>query len=1044
MNAELPQALLSALREGRAVLFLGAGASSGARAADGDKIPTAQELADLLAGEFLDDTFKGEELRVVYDLACSERDVRTVQKRMFEILNRFQPAQHHLLVPTFPWAGIATTNYDLLVERAYQQATAPIQALQPNVNDSDGAAEQLTSRSVLYIKLHGCITRHHEVAPPLVTSTEQLIAYRAGRKGQFDSFLEWAKTKTIIFTGYSFRDANMRKLLDEIIKEGDNRPRHYMVNPGITAIEARYWRERRIETTSISFETLMGALDDGIEKRHRALGAVVASPSKLSTLSRFITTREAQETSELRNYLDAFVEHIGPELDPAADEPKRFYSGFELGWYPISADLDVRQPIVDDVLSEHVAAASNTGKQTLVVIKGHAGSGKSVVLRRICWEAAKRYGRLCLFVARQHLIKLECFEEIFRLSNLPVFLFVDNLADQRDNVLALYERAKALGSELVIIGTETYPIWNVLCEELEPVVTQTYDMRYLSERNIRMLVEKLEMHGSLGYLQKLTLERRVHELQHVHGRQLLVALLEATHGTPLEEIVANEYRSLPSNLARILYLDICSLYRFGAPVRAGLIARIHNITFDDFSDRLFRPLQGVVILKKDYARSGDYMYEARHPFIAHTVYEVAVTAVEEKFENITRILSKLNPSYSYDMEVMGKVLRSENLVNTVGDHHKVRQIYDLAEETFGPVGILFHQRGIFEMSIARTSKDLERAERYLARAEETTPRNRAIRHSFAELDLRRSRLATDMLQRQAWRQKAVTRASELARGTSPYPFHTMLKAAVDEIKDVLKEVEGGERDVDARALGESIAKAESVLRRGLEAFPNEPILLSEEGVLSNVLSQAVRAEGAFERAFASNPRSTLTAIRLSRIKRAKKNFDEARTILQTCLEHNPGAHAIHFQLAMTIMEGQPDADQIEDQIILRHLRRASAGSGRNRQAKFWYARQLSLMGQYDQARTIFRELSESRIPYREKKEIRGVVLCADGSPNVYTGTITRVRGGTFLRCDEPQLSAYFSAEDLDSRGGPLLAVGDVVQFELAFNLLGPVAQRLRV
>src|ERR1700722_9901094 len=48
-------------------------------------------------------------------------------------LNAYRPADFHLLPASFPWAGILTTNYDLIVERAYGQAKSPLQRLVPNV-----------------------------------------------------------------------------------------------------------------------------------------------------------------------------------------------------------------------------------------------------------------------------------------------------------------------------------------------------------------------------------------------------------------------------------------------------------------------------------------------------------------------------------------------------------------------------------------------------------------------------------------------------------------------------------------------------------------------------------------------------------------------------------------------------------------------------------------------------------------------------------------------------------------------------------------------
>jgi hypothetical protein len=126
MSTELPRELIVAVAEGRTVLFLGAGASRGARDDSGKEIPTANELAAEIVRSFLGKDYEGYDFRNAYDLACSERDVRTVQKFLFEHLKDFRPALFHLLIPTFPWAGILTTNYDLIIESIQpSQRSAP-------------------------------------------------------------------------------------------------------------------------------------------------------------------------------------------------------------------------------------------------------------------------------------------------------------------------------------------------------------------------------------------------------------------------------------------------------------------------------------------------------------------------------------------------------------------------------------------------------------------------------------------------------------------------------------------------------------------------------------------------------------------------------------------------------------------------------------------------------------------------------------------------------------------------------------------------------
>ena len=177
----------------------------------------------------------------------------------------------------FRGRGLLTTNYDLVVERAYSKAKSPIQRLIPCLKDDDGATDRLDLRSVLYVKLHGCTLVITTDCPPLIASTEQLIAFREGRQGQFDTFLEWAKTKTLMFAGYSFLDSNLRLLFNEVIKEGDNRPRHYIINHHLLAAEEAYWRDRRVVALNFTFEQLLMALDNDLPADKRALGVIAKS-----------------------------------------------------------------------------------------------------------------------------------------------------------------------------------------------------------------------------------------------------------------------------------------------------------------------------------------------------------------------------------------------------------------------------------------------------------------------------------------------------------------------------------------------------------------------------------------------------------------------------------------------------------------------------------------------------------------------------------------------------------------------------------------------
>ncbi len=1037
----LDSGLIDAVRSGRAVLFLGAGASLGARNAAGRLIPGAPELTKRITSEFLGPGYDELDFKTAYDLAASHRSVRELQAFLHRELHDYQPADFHLLMPTFVWAGLVTTNYDLIVERAYEKTKQAAQKILTSCKDDDGATDQLGPGRVLYVKLHGCITRYQDINPPLLASTEQIINHREGRAGQFAQFLEWAKTKTIIFAGYGLADGNLRAIVDEIRKEGDNRPRHYIVRPGIKEIEEKYWGERRFETINGTYEQFLDALDNTIRPEMRRV-VLAAAAFSTSSFARFIARSDASESTRLRHYLEAQCEHVSQETAVPGGDPKRFYNGFDLGWYPFAHDLDIARRVTHALLQEQIITTSVVARPRFAVVKAHAGGGKSVVLRRVAWNAARQLDRLVFFFQHASVIDVEAIEEIVALTNQTVYLIIDNITEVAEDIFRLLGRARARRWPIVVIGGARFNEWNVRCEGLELYLDQEYEIGYLSHLEIDELLARLALHNCLGHLEPLSMDDRRKALREVYGRQLLVALHEATKNATFREIIRDEYKHIIPAEAQILYLDICALHRFGPPVRAGLIARVHGVAFEEFKSRFFKPLEQIVDVKWD-TRSGDWTYRARHSYIAAMVYEEILSSVDERFDNMMRIVGKLNPAYSYDREVLAQLIRAGNLADIFKDRLKGEAVYEAALRSVGRESFILQQWGIYEMRLGEDSGTLDRAERLLTEALELAPNNRAIQHSLAELSLARSKVARDEIERDSWRRQAESQAQALANaGQNSYAHHTLAKAAIAAVRDGLEKTEGSDDELSQEALSQAIKHAEDVLKNGLQLFPNDDRLLGEEAELGKILRNADRALRALERAFKINPRSELIARRLGRVLRAKDRLRDAIDVLRQALEQNPGSQSLHYDLAQAVREEKPDADTVQNETLLYHLRRSFAPGDRNHEAQFWYARQLCLAGQPTEALKIFTNLRELHLPFRQKQSSRGIVLDHEGKPLVFYGQIyARQPSFGFIRSDENGLEMYFSVAS-DDEAADALRVAQRVSYNLAFNLLGPLAQNV--
>ncbi len=106
----LPAELIDAVQSQRAVLFLGAAASFGAVHPRGEKIPGGDRLRDVLCDRFLGGEFKNKPLATVAEYAVNEANLVSVQRHVREMLQDFQPADFHNLIPRFRWHASAVSQ----------------------------------------------------------------------------------------------------------------------------------------------------------------------------------------------------------------------------------------------------------------------------------------------------------------------------------------------------------------------------------------------------------------------------------------------------------------------------------------------------------------------------------------------------------------------------------------------------------------------------------------------------------------------------------------------------------------------------------------------------------------------------------------------------------------------------------------------------------------------------------------------------------------------------------------------------------------------
>ena len=148
--------------------------------------------------------------------------------------------------------------------------------------------------------------------------------------------------------------------------------------PGATA---RFWQGERITPIKATFEEFIVTLDQVADKTLRRIQ--VLNKEQDHPIYRWSINAGQVLSQSTREFLDADVQMVEGSPPEIVVDPRVFYKGYTDGWSPIQQGLDVRRALADTVLADVVLMSETEGDVEVKVclIKGYAGSGKSVFLR---------------------------------------------------------------------------------------------------------------------------------------------------------------------------------------------------------------------------------------------------------------------------------------------------------------------------------------------------------------------------------------------------------------------------------------------------------------------------------------------------------------------------------------------------------------------------------------------------------------------------------------------------------------------------------------
>jgi len=201
------QNLVEEFRNGNGVLFIGAGVSIGAG------LPSWQQLIEPLAkqlGILLTDASLLEIAQYYVDQNAQGRQL--LNKHVIESLtgetSKFSLT--HTLIKEIPSNIIITTNYDTLLESAFEQdPTIPYYRV---IDDTQ--IPYWDGKSRLLIKMNGCVSNPKSI----VITRNDCWEYRNNRPAICEKIQSLMYDKTFLFLGFSFRDPVFESLYVNVLQ----------------------------------------------------------------------------------------------------------------------------------------------------------------------------------------------------------------------------------------------------------------------------------------------------------------------------------------------------------------------------------------------------------------------------------------------------------------------------------------------------------------------------------------------------------------------------------------------------------------------------------------------------------------------------------------------------------------------------------------------------------------------------------------------------------------------------------------------------------
>lgn len=748
MEDRLRQRLAEQISRGEVILFTGAGFSLSAKNIAGTTVPTVRSLREALWPiAFPDHAFNEHStLGDIYEVASTRSGSRVGEllKSQLRVDSRSLPECYRKWF-AMPWARIYTLNLDDLdeaVPRAFElnRRIKPISAITDVNPGEDG--------SLLSIHLNGRVEQY-----PRVTFSQRQYGERTAH---FDPWYPRVVadilSRPVVFVGtvldepLLWQHIELRKSREP--QQRELRPISYLVTPQIDPARQMMLDHFNIKLVPMTQEEFVNDVLDPMEVEKQRGFMALSLQQAASVTGRFL-----HSVADLRTQTD--------------DGSGEFLLGREPRWSDITEGRAVKREFEAD-LKDKV----NSGGERLAIITGTAGSGVSTTLMRLAIEYHAE-GKAAFWLDSGLDVSLWEIRNTVRQSN-PDILFVDDVDEFSSATGSLLADLVNDNPQIRVIAgmrSTRFDKLNVR-ENLRGHAYLLYAVPHLEDSDIALLLDALTSAKRLGKLRGLTRYQQEEKFRGQAGRQLLVAMIEATSDERFDVKIDTECHDLPADLG-LIYAIVAIITGLRSFLTKDEILLAINDASNEAMNRIERLLAQRLLVDTGAGR-----IRLRHRVIADRAVDYYRRAGEMR-EPIRGLLwaiaTKAHEGMgrkSREQVLLTRIMNHEFMIALTSDRETPRLAYAQVEDILGWNYHYYLQRGSYEVQVG----DLNAAKNFLDQALAMSPDDYRVQTEWAYMTLKRAALNASSVNAPAQAEEAFAQLEDAieSRGQYDYyPYHVL-------------------------------------------------------------------------------------------------------------------------------------------------------------------------------------------------------------------------------------------------------------------------------